>query len=196
MPRVLSEVGRIVPRDKVGVVGSGCQFVVGTERDLPGLEVDLTVILDGDGPLLAPSYRAGEDGLRLLGRAIAAAGAGRGRRGLVQTADPDNPVLTALRDGTPVPLVRADAARRASLGFPPGGEIIVVEVVGTVAAGELQSALGDRAEVHGPAPMPGGNRWLIQGRDLDPARIVLRDVVGRWRESGVRVRVDADPVDL
>jgi primosomal protein N' (replication factor Y) len=119
------------------VAGSGCQFIVGTERDLPGLQVDLAVILDGDGPLLAPSYRAAEDGLRLLGRAVATAGSGRGRRGLVQTADPDNPVLTALRDGAPVPLVRSDAARRASLGFPPGGEIIVVEATGTVDPGEL-----------------------------------------------------------
>jgi primosomal protein N' (replication factor Y) len=178
------------------VGGSGCQFVVGTERDLPGLQVDLTVILDGDGPLLAASYRAAEDGLRLLGRAVATAGIGRGRRGLVQTADPDNPVLVALRDGAPVPLVRSDAARRAELGFPPGGEIIVIEAVGTVEPGELQTALEGRAEVHGPAPMPGGSRWLVQGRDLGPARIVLRDVVGRWRESGIRVRVDADPVDL
>jgi primosomal protein N' (replication factor Y) len=192
VPRVLAEVSRIVSRDKVGVAGSGCQFIVGTERDLPGLQVDLTVILDGDGPLLAPSYRAAEDGLRLLGRAVATAGSGRGRRGLVQTADHDNPVLRALRDGAPVPLVRSDAARRASLGFPPGGEIIVVEATGTVDPAELVAALADRAEVHGPAAMPGGSRWLIQGRDLGAARVVLRDLVGRWRESGVRVRVDAD----
>jgi len=194
--RVLAEAARIVPRDRIGVAGSGLPFIVGTERDLPGLAVDLTVILDGDGPLMAPSYRAGEDGLRLLARAVAAAGTGRGRRGIIQTGDPGHPALEALREGDSVPFVRADAARRAALGFPPGGEILVVETAGDVSLGELTTAIGDRAAVHGPAATPAGMRWLVQGVDLTAARIVLRGLVARWREAGVRVRVDADPVDL
>ncbi len=194
--RIVAEVGRIVTRERVGLVGSGSQFVVGTERDLPGLEVDLTIVLDGDGPLLAPSYRAAEDALRLLGRAVAAAGSGRGRRGLIQTVDPDHPVLRALVDGDPVPAIRADAERRAALGFPPGGEIVAIEAIGDLDPAELGSALQGRATVHGPAPAGNGWRWLVQARDLTAARIVLRDVVGRWREGGVRVRVDADPLEL
>ena len=196
VPRVLAEVSRIVQRERVGLVGSGKPFMVGTERDLPGLEVDLTVVLDGDGPLMAPSYRAAEDGLRLLARAVAAAGRGRGRRGIVQTADPTHPALVALRDGDPVRFVRADSARRSALGFPPGGEILVIETVGDTVPGELAAAVGDRATVHGPAAIPGGMRWLVQGVDLTAARVVLRGLVARWREAGVRVRVDADPVEL
>lgn len=198
LPRVLSETARIVPRDEVGPVDSGRRVVVGSERDLPGLEVDLTIVVDGDGPVMAPHYRATEDGLRLLGRAAAAAGRGPGRRALVQTSNPSHPVMRALVAGAPVPVVRSDAGVRSALGFPPAGEIIALEATGLEAAmaGGLGRLLGGRASVHGPAPAGEGLRWLIQGPDLAQARAVLRRIVGQWREAGVRVRIDADPTDL
>lgn len=197
-PRVVAEAGRLVGREKVGEVGSGLPVVVGTERDLPGVEVDLTIVVDADGPILAPHYRASEDALRLLARAVRAAGLGRGRRGIVQTADPGHAVIEALRHGDPVDFVRTDAARRASMGFPPGGEVVALEASSLPAGAEadLIVELGSRAEVHGPAPSGDGLRWLLQGRDLAAARTVLRGVVGRWRESGARVRVDSDPIEL
>lgn len=198
LPRVLSETARIVTRDEVGPVGSGRRVVVGSERDLPGLEVDLTVVVDGDGPLMAPHYRAIEEGLRLLGRAVAAAGSGSGRRALVQTSNPSHPAMSALVAGDPVSVVRGDGRSRAALGFPPAGEVIAVEATGldASAAAGLTAALRGRATVHGPAPAGGGLRWLVQGPDLTKARVVLRRLVGEWREAGVRVRIDADPTDL
>jgi primosomal protein N' (replication factor Y) (superfamily II helicase) len=197
-PKVLADAGRLVGRDKVGEVGSSHPVVVGTERDLPGLEVDLTIVIDADGPILAPHYRAAEDALRLLARAVAAAGTGRGRRAIIQTVDPDHPVVRALRQGDPIDFVRGDADRRASMGFPPGGEVVALEASGLQKGAEddLLGELGGRADVHGPAPSGDGLRWLLQGRDLTAARTVLRGVVGRWRESGARVRVDSDPIEL
>ena len=196
--RVASEAGRIVGAANVGEAGSGKPVVAGTERDLPGLHVDLTVVVDADGPLMAPTYRAAEDGLRLIARAVAAAGRGRGRRALIQTSDPGHPAFAALRSGDPVGFVRADSARRAALGFPPGGEILVVEASGLPAGfrDQLADEVGDRATVLGPADAGESLRWLVQGRDLASARAVVRSVVGRWREGGARVRVDADPIDL
>lgn len=197
--RVMAEAGRIVGRAEVGSPGDGRPVVVGTERDLPGLRVDLTIIVDADGPILAPTYRAGEDALRLLGRAVAAAGPGRGRRGLVQTSDPKHPVITALRRADPVGFVDEDAANRAAAGFPPGGEVLVIEAAGGApgAHDELLAAVGSRAEVLGPAEAAGDRlRWLLQGADLTAARKAVRSVVGAWREGGARVRIDADPIDL
>ena len=196
--RVAAEAGRVVGRDNVGEPGSGRPVIVGTERDLPGLAVGLTIVVDADGPIIAPNYRAHEEALRLLARAVSAAGSGRGRRGLLQTSDPSHPVIEAIRRGDPITLVKRDSARRAAAGFPPGGEVLVLEVEHAAldAAEELAEAVGDRAEVLGPVESAGRTRWLLQGKDLTTARTAVRSVVSRWREGGARVRIDADPVDL
>jgi len=196
--RVRAEAGRVVGRENVGEVGSGAAVVVGTERDLPGLEVDLAIVVDGDGPMLAPTYRAAEDALRLFARAIATAGRGSGRRGLIQTSDPSHGVFEALRRGDPVPFVRQDSATRAEAGFPPGGELLVIEVgdAPDSATADLTAAVAGRGEVLGPADAGERLRWLVQGTDITSARIAIRSLVARWREGGARVRVDADPVDL
>ncbi len=197
--RVVAEISRFLGPRAVGESGSGAAVVVGTERDLPGLgKVDLSVIVDADGLLRAPHFRAVEDGMRLMARVMAAAGPGRGRRGIVQTADPAHRAIAALRRGDPMPLVRAEIDSRASLGFPPHGELIVIEAQDPPADadGRIRSALGDRAAVLGPAERRDRLRWLIQGSDLRPARLALRPLVQDWRDAGARVRVDVDPIDL
>jgi len=199
MGRIIAEAGRFLGREVVGEAGAAHQVVVGTERDLPAIgSIDLTVIIDADGPLRAPNYRATEDGLRLLARAVMAAGRGRGRRAIVQTSNPGHPAITALRRGDALELLQSHLRERAALGLPPGGELLVIEAADApVDADEvLRDAVGDRADVHGPADHHGRVRWLVQGRDLRAARIALRGVVHEWRERGARVRIDADPIDL
>lgn len=197
--RLVVEAGGFLGREVVGEGGHGCRVTVGTERDLADLgRVDLSVVVDADGLLRAPHYRAVEDGLRLLARVAAAAGRGGGRRMVVQTADPGHPALEALRRADPLPLLAAEAAVRAEAGFPPHGEIIVVEATKVPEGGDaaLRSAVGGRAEVHGPAERRGRQRWLLQGRDLGGPRVMLRRLVQDWRDAGAQVRIDADPIDL
>jgi primosomal protein N' (replication factor Y) len=197
--RITSEVAGFIGGDAVGEPGSGRSVAVGTERDLAGLApVDLSVIVDADGPMLAPHYRASEDALRMFARVVALAGRGRGRRAIVQTAMPESPVIEAIRRAEPLAFLEREVAVRSDLGFPPSGELLAIEVRDALdgADADLREALGDRATVLGPSEHDGELRWLIQGRDLGPARIVLRSLVHRWREAGVRVRVDADPIDL
>ncbi|MBU1866689.1 MAG: hypothetical protein KKE89_09770 [Actinobacteria bacterium] len=199
MGKLIHDAGGFLGHDRVGEADSGRPVVVGTERDLPGLTgIDLTVIVDADGPLLAPHYRAAEDGLRLLVRVVQAAGRGRGRRAIVQTSDPDRPAIKALLRGDPMEMLEAHLAERTSLGLPPGGELLVVEAddLPADADARLREAVGGRASVHGPAEARGRTRWLVQGGDLRNARIALRGVVHEWRERGARVRIDADPIDL
>jgi primosomal protein N' len=195
----VAELGGFLGRRAVGEAGTGRPVVVGTERDLPGLTgVHLSVVVDADGPLLAPNYRAVEDGLRLLARVVGAAGKGRGRRALIQTVDPTHPVMAALRRGDPMEVLETDVRARSAAGLPPGGEVLVLEAAGAPddADEALRESIGARAAIHGPVPRGERLRWLIQGRDLRAARVVLRGVLHEWRDAGARVRADADPIDV
>ncbi len=196
--RLVAELARSLG-DAVGEAGSGVAVQVGTERDLVGLQpVDLAVVVDADGLMLAPHYRAEEDALRLMARVAQTVGSGRGRRCMVQTGLPDSSVIAALRRGDATELIAELVERRAADGFPPAGELIVLEVENEPddASETLDRLVGGRGTVLGPAEVRDRRRWLIQGRDLRQVRIALRRLVQTWRDGGTRVRVDVDPEDL
>lgn len=116
---------------------------------------------------------------------------------MVQTSLPDSPLVATLRRGDPQPYLEAQLADRARLGFPPAVEMMAVETRGEVdpsAIDEELRALGDQT-VMGPANSGQGSRWLAQG-SLGKMKTALRPTVQRWRDGGVTVRIDADPIDL
>lgn len=179
------------------VVG-GAGVRVGTERDLLDLpQVRLAVIVDADGLLMAPHYRAGEEALRLMAR-VAAKTAGPSARTIVQTSDPQNPAIVALRRADPLGFLAHEAEARAAAGFPPSGELLALEVSGNVEPvdASLREAVADRAQVLGPAAVRDRRRWLVQGSGLASVKATLRGRVQDWRDAGARVRVDVDPIDL
>ncbi len=186
--------------DAVGVAGSDAPIIVGTERDIPPLgSVDLVLIIDADGMLLAPHFRADEEAIRILGRAAAGVRRGTGNRTVLQTNQPGDRVIVALRSGRPVPLLREILDERRDSGFPPSGAVVIIKMSSTSTAIESELlVLGERSDatVLGPVPVHDGHRWLIQGPDLHRFTLALRGVVGGWRDSGVKVRIDVDPVDL
>ncbi len=172
---------------------------VGTEQDFPlPATRDLAVALDPDRLWLAPHYRAEEEAVRILGRLAATVRRGRGRRCLIQTADPGHRVIAALRSGHARALVSSIVAERTEGGLPPGGELIAIEVRGEASSvdGELRRIATGAAEVYGPADSGDRWRWLVQGRSLHRLRVQLRPVVQGWRDGGLAVRIDADPIDL
>lgn len=193
--RVLEELRRVVGRS-VGDATAGAQVVVGTERDLTGAHgVGLAVAVDADGLTHGTNYRAGEDALAVLARLASLVVPGRGRRLLIQTADPGHAVFEALRRGDPLPYLQAEIDQRAALQLPPIGDVLVLEVSGQVDVEEVAEALRGPA-VFGPAVQGERTRWLVQGADLGDVRTRLRPVVARIRDRGGRVRIDVDPRDL
>jgi primosomal protein N' (replication factor Y) (superfamily II helicase) len=193
--RLVAEVGRVVGSEMVVAAPGEAAVVVGTERDLLGwTDVDLVVIPDIDGLIHGTNYRSAEDALRLGARLASVVGRGGGKRMIVQTSDPSHPVVRALVKADPITAMTSELNERAAMGYPPVGELLVLEIVG----GEPPdlAAVEGACEVLGPAPRGEALRWLLQASDLGRAKSLLRPLVQRWRDSGLRVRIDVDPIDL
>jgi primosomal protein N' len=194
--RVVAELeSRLGPGRASAAPGRG-PVTVGTERDLAGLEpVALAVASDADGLLEGTGYRAGEEAIRILARLGNTLRQGRGHRMMLQTEDPASPLLQALRRGDPMPFLEEVLVERARLGLPPSSEMMALEVRGSPEPGILEEVQSLGAEVHGPMTIEGGRRWLLSG-NLTRARVDLRSMAGRWRERGLTIRIDADPIDI
>ncbi len=194
--RVVEELRRVV--SSAGPYPSDSSVTCGTERDLAELEYqDLIVMVDADGLVFGRDYRAAEEALRIGARL--ANRVRKGRRMIVQTSEPKHPAIEALRQGDPLSFLEGELSLRSQFGYPPAGELLVIAVKGALDVGEVNAVIGEACAgnmVLGPAVTEEGTRWLIQGNDLSEARIGLRQVVGRLREKGLTVRVDADPIDL
>ncbi|MDJ0924582.1 MAG: hypothetical protein QNJ77_08475, partial [Acidimicrobiia bacterium] len=197
--RVVDELGRYLAPQRVGPVGSDRQIIVGSERDLPYVRRSaLAVAIDADSLLMAPHYRAEEDAARLLARVVLTVVRGRGHRGIIQTSQPDHRVLAMLRSGHPMDLLQRLGQDRERDRLPPAAELLAVEIVGDVdlVAQDVAGLAANDVQVHGPETGGGRTRWFLQGQSLHPTRVRMRPMVQRWRDAGVKVRVDADPIDL
>jgi primosomal protein N' (replication factor Y) len=157
---------------------------------------DVVAIALADASLRHPDYRAPERGLRTLWRVRALARSWC----YVQTFAPDHAALVALRRGDLRPFYRDELAMRRDFHYPPYGEIVAFDVVGSEersreAAASLAEAAGAEPEVFGPAPLRRGrrSRWQLVLRAPDP--IAREPLAARLRRPppGVRVGVDVNP---
>lgn len=185
--------------DTATAAGGAGLIQVGTERDIPPPgSVGLAVVVDADSMLLRPHYRAEEDTLRILARAASTVRRGRGHRCVLQTRMPDHRVLQAMRHGAASDVIAEWLAERSAEQLPPYGELLALEL--TDAAPDVDTALRELAgagvAVFGPGELRGTTRWLIQAPDLRSFKLRLRAQVQGWRDKGMKVRVDADPLDV
>ncbi|HSM44078.1 MAG TPA: hypothetical protein VK969_03590 [Acidimicrobiia bacterium] len=195
--RLVTEIDRRLGRGTAQIHPADGLVSVGTERDLAGLPlVNLAVAADVDGMLTGSGYRTSEEALRQLARLALAVREGRGARLMMQTSRPDSLLVTTMRRGDPIPYQERVLVERAREEAPPASDMIAVEIRGQVpeSAGSDLAAL-DGALTMGPMSIPEGKRWLLTGK-LGTARLELREVVGRWRDGGATVRIDADPIDV
>jgi primosomal protein N' (replication factor Y) len=188
-------------------------IVVGTQLVTKGYHfpnLTLVGVVDADLGLQGGDLRAAERSFQQIQQVAGRAGRGdKPGRVLVQTHDPDAPVIAALVSGDAPGFYAAETEARREAAMPPFGRLaaIIVSCEDKAEAEAVARRIGHAAPnvegmaVFGPAPAPLAmlrgrhrQRLLIHAaRKLD-IQDVIRDWLGalEW-SSKVRVAVDVDP---
>ena len=188
-------------------------IVIGTQLVAKGHNFpDLTLVgvVDADLGLDGGDLRAAERSFQVLHQVAGRAGrASRPGHALVQTYNPEHPVMAALVAGDRDGFLASEARAREAHGMPPFGRLAGIVVSGRdeSAVDTACLALGRAAprdgeiRVLGPAPAP---LALIRGRHRRrflvkaPQGVRIQPAIERWLRQvptrrGVRVHIDIDP---
>jgi len=191
-------------------------LIIGTQMVAKGWHfphLTLVCVVDADLGLAGGDLRAGERTLQLLHQVSGRAGRAEAPgQVLLQTYNPDHPVMQALIAGDFDGFMRCEAVLRQPGHWPPFGRLAAVivsseqEFDADKMAGALARAAprGQGFEVMGPAPAP---LSLLRGRHrrrllLKTARDVgVQRMLRDWLAlvpvpRGVRVDIDIDPVSF
>ena len=183
--------------------------VVAKGHHFPNLT--LVGVVDADMGLAGGDLRGAERTFQLLSQVSGRAGREQSMRGraLLQTHQPEAPVLTALRNGDRDSFLAAEAEGREQMGFPPYGRLaaIILRSASEQALKEMANAhkaaipSADGVEVWGPAPAPlyrlrgeARMRFLVKTRRDVNIQAFLATWLSRTKLRGpVRRSVDVDP---
>ena len=171
--------------DRVGAE----RIVVGTEAVLWRLQSAAAVVfLDLDQELLAPRQRASEQALALLARGARLTGGRRGGgRLVIQTRQPDHPVVRAAALADPSIVATVEQQRRQQLGLPPYGAQAKVSGAGAESfVATLRGAADPAVSIRGPLD----GQFLLRAPSHEP----LLDLLARTPRPAERLRVEVDPL--
>lgn len=189
-------------------------IVIGTQLVAKGHNFpDLTLVgvLDADLGLSTGDPRAAERTFQLLSQVTGRAGrTGKASRGVLQTYQPDHPVIQAIISGDHEEFYRREVAERERAQLPPFGRLAgVIVTAATRADAEsyartLRGAAPSVSEVNilGPAEAPmalvrGRHRFrlLIHGSRQSDMQAYVRTMLAKAPKprGSVRVQIDIDP---
>ncbi|MFL6733778.1 MAG: primosomal protein N' [Sphingomicrobium sp.] len=188
-------------------------IVVGTQLVTKGYHfpnLTLVGVVDADLGLQGGDLRAAERSFQQIQQVAGRAGRGdKPGRVLVQTHDPDAPVIAALVSGDTAGFYAAETEARREAAMPPFGRLAAI-IISAEDAAEAEGAarrIGNAAPrvdgmaVFGPAPAPlamlrGRHRQRIlvhAQRSLDVQDVIRDWLAGVEWSAKVRVAVDVDP---
>ncbi|PWR03940.1 primosomal protein N' [Meridianimarinicoccus roseus] len=197
------------------IAEGAADIIIGTQLVAKGHNFPLLTlvgVIDADLGLQGSDLRAAERTFQLMRQVAGRAGrADRPGEALLQTFQPEHPVIRAILTGAEDAFWNAEADERRALGMPPFGRMagIILSGPDVQAVFDLGNALARNAdplqrigaEVWGPAPAPiarirGRHRVRLLVRA--PRAAPLQAALARWiaplkLRGGLRLAVDIDP---
>ena len=203
-------------KEQIAQIAAGeADIIIGTQlvakgHNFPALT--LVGVVDADLGLQGSDLRAAEHSFQLMRQVAGRAGrADRPGEALLQTYQPEHPVIRAILAGDEEGFLHAQARERAAAGMPPFGRLaaVILSAPDAQLAFDFGNALARRdgplraigARVFGPAPAPISRirgqyrvRLLVKADKGAP----LQDALKRWtgqlkRPRSLRLAIDIDP---
>ncbi len=197
------------------IAAGGADIIIGTQIVAKGHNfphLTLVGVVDADLGLQGGDLRAAERTFQLVRQVAGRAGrADKPGLALIQTHQPDHPVIRAILGGQEEEFWKAEASARQQAGAPPFGRMAGVIVSGPDEAKTVRIAralaadagrlTGIGAQVFGPAPAPIARirgqhriRLLVKA----PKGVALQPALETWRRSvdlpaNHRIALDIDP---
>lgn len=203
-------------RARLDAIAAGeADIIVGTQMIAKGHNFPLLTLvgaIDADMGLQGGDLRGAEKTFQILHQVAGRAGrADRKGRAMIQTANPEHPVLQAIVSGEAEAFWRQEAEQRQEAGVPPFGRMagVIVSSTDDARVWEIARALAQAspvlnragAELFGPAPAPFARlrgRTRVRLLVKAPKGVRLQDAIRAWRgqvkvPSNVMVQIDIDP---
>lgn len=197
------------------IANGDADIIIGTQivakgHNFPNLT--LVGVIDADLGLQGSDLRAAERTFQLMRQVAGRAGRGtRPGAALLQTFQPEHPVIRAILGGDEEAFWRAEAAERKAAGVPPYGRMagIVLSSPNVQEVFDFGAALARAdaplrqisAQVYGPAPAPIARirgrhrvRLLVKADKSSPLQPALAAWIGQLKQpTNLRLAVDIDP---
>lgn len=198
-------------------------ILIGTQMVTKGLDfgnVTLVGVISADVMLNMNQYRAGECAYAMLEQATGRAGrAEKPGRAVIQTYQPEHPVLKYVRKHDYHAFYQNELLLRQSLWYPPFSQMVLIRLMGV---GESLVAQGarffaaylkksgkflQRVEIFGPAPAPipkiqNQYRWqlLIKCESSDGLNGILAEAEEQFRKNmlyrEIGIMIDKNPIGV
>jgi primosomal protein N' (replication factor Y) len=232
--RMAEEVAAVFPEARVTVLSSdlfgsaralkeaiasiaegGTDIIIGTQLVAKGHNFPLLTlvgVIDADLGLQGSDLRAAERTFQLMRQVAGRAGrAETPGEALLQTYQPEHPVIRAILSGDEEGFWSAEAAARKAAGVPPYGRMagIVLSSPNVQEVFDLGAEMARRAEplrrigaeVYGPAPAPIARirgrhrvRLLVKADKTAPIQAALAEWAGQFKlPANLRLTIDIDP---
>jgi len=197
------------------IAAGEADIIIGTQLVAKGHNFPLLTlvgVIDADLGLQGSDLRAAERTFQLM-RQVAGRAGRTGRKGLalLQTYQPEHPVIRAILSGDEEGFWRAEAAERRAAGVPPYGRMagIVLSSPELQQVFDLGAEMARRdeplrrigAQVFGPAPAPIARirgrhrvRLLVKAEKTAPLQAALRQWAAQFKlPNNLRLQIDIDP---